>query len=86
MIGGGAREPLWCQMLADVLGVDVEAFRNADIMPAVALAAIVFADPCLPRSCRRTVTYTPDPQAAAVYGRAYPRFLRLYPALAPLAR
>lgn len=86
VIGGGAREPAWCQMLADILGSPVEAFRNADIMPAVALAAIVFSNPHLPAVCRRTVTYTPDSHVLTVYEQSYRRFLRLYPALAPLAQ
>jgi xylulokinase len=41
LIGGGAREELWCQILADVLGHDIEVFDNAEFMPAVALAYLV---------------------------------------------
>lgn len=85
LIGGGAREHVWCQIMADVLGHPVEAFRNADIMPSIALASLVFDDPNLPASCRNTVRYTPDPQAVAVYDKAYARFLRLYPAINGLA-
>ena len=43
LIGGGVRQTQWCQIMADVLGRRVEAFRNADIMPAVALAGLVMA-------------------------------------------
>jgi xylulokinase len=41
LIGGGARERVWCQILADVLGHRIEVFDNAEIMPAVALAYLV---------------------------------------------
>lgn len=85
LIGGGARESIWCQIMADVLGHPVEAFRNADIMPAIALASLVFDDPNLPSSCRNTIRYAPNPQAKAIYGKAYARFLRLYPAIDALA-
>lgn len=81
LIGGGARESAWCQIMADVLNFPVEAFLNADIMPAIAMASLVFADPDLPACCRKTITYTPDAQARRMYDRAYERFLRLYPAV-----
>ncbi|MCH4161011.1 MAG: gluconate kinase [Bifidobacterium sp.] len=41
LIGGGARERVWCQIIADVLGHRIEVFDNAETMPAVALAYIV---------------------------------------------
>ena len=42
LIGGGARENAWCQILADVLEHPIEVFANADILPAVAMASLVF--------------------------------------------
>ena len=86
LIGGGARETVWCQVMADALGHPVVAFGNADILPAVALASLVFADPGLPDKVRASAMYRPDPAAVAVYDRAYPRFTRLCPALSGLAR
>lgn len=81
LIGGGAGESAWCQIMADVLNHPVEAFLNADIMPAVALASLVFGNPDLPSACRKTVSYMPNPQASRVYNQVYRRFLRLYPAI-----
>ena len=84
LIGGGARETVWCQMLADVLGSSVEVFENADILPAVSLASLVLRDDRLPERCRRSRMYMPDARNAAVYDEAYRRFLGLYPALSTL--
>lgn len=86
LIGGGAREPHWCRIMADVLGVRVEAFRNADVMPSVALAGLVLErDPAsvarLLRDRREATCSEPDMAAHAVYDETYRRFLRLYPAV-----
>lgn len=84
LIGGGAREPAWCQIMADVLAHDIKVFTNADILPAVALASLVFQNPRILTDAIQSTTYTPDPAAAAVYDTIYPRFLTLYPALSTL--
>lgn len=81
LIGGGARENAWCRILADVLGHSIEMFANADILPAVAMASLVFNAPGLLQSvCERTV-YQPNPDTARTYANAYRRFLNLYPML-----
>lgn len=41
LVGGGAREGVWCQILADVLGSRIEVLDNAAVMPAVALSCLV---------------------------------------------
>ena len=84
LIGGGAREPAWCQIMADVLAHDVKVFTNADILPAVALASLVFQDPQILTDAIQSTIYTPDPAAVAAYDRTYLKFLKLYPALASL--
>jgi len=83
--GGGARNPLWRQIQADIYGQDV-ATINAGEGPAfgVALLAQVgtggFAS--VPEACDaaiRVVETTPvDPRAAAFYDRAYPIYRKLY--------
>ncbi|WP_240540869.1 xylulokinase [Bifidobacterium vespertilionis] len=81
LIGGGAREAVWCRILADALNHPVRVFDHADILPAVALASLVFADPALVESAATGRTYHPDPAAARIYDGLYDRFLTLYPAL-----
>ncbi|WP_241519720.1 xylulokinase [Bifidobacterium callitrichidarum] len=86
LIGGGARETAWCQILADVLGHPVTVFANADVLPAVALASLVFDDSELARGIGERTVYLPDQDAMDAYDAVYPRFLRLYPALRSLQR
>ncbi|KAB8295408.1 xylulokinase [Bifidobacterium avesanii] len=84
LIGGGARETVWCQILADVLDHPVRVFDHADILPAVALASLVFGRPELVEAASGGRTYEPDPAAARVYDGVFDRFLALYPALGGL--
>ncbi|MFR9189682.1 MAG: xylulokinase [Anaerotruncus massiliensis (ex Togo et al. 2019)] len=94
LIGGGARTPVWCQILADVLGHPVHVYRNSDYLPAVAIAASVlvaqgeigdyteFTDTL--QGSDNCVRYDPVPANVERYNRVYPRYLRVYPALKTL--
>ncbi|KFI53930.1 xylulokinase [Bifidobacterium biavatii] len=84
LIGGGARETAWCRILASMLRHPIEVFANADILPAVALASLVFDRSDLVTTVADTATYEPDPDAARIYDALYPRFAALYPAIASL--
>ncbi|MBW3093512.1 gluconate kinase [Bifidobacterium sp. 82T10] len=84
LIGGGARETSWCRILASMLRHPVEVFANADILPAVALASLVFNRPDLVAAVADTTTYEPDEAAERAYAAVYPRFAALYPAVATL--
>ncbi|MCI1650134.1 xylulokinase [Bifidobacterium tibiigranuli] len=91
LIGGGAREHVWCQIMADVLGRPIEVFRNADVMPAAALSFLVhyalgrFASldevTARLRTCRDSVTYEPDGETVRLYDVVYSRYRALYPAI-----
>lgn len=85
LIGGGARENAWCQILADMLGHPIDVYVNADILPAVALASLVFDRLSLALSIAETTPYVATPAAAHIYDEHYPRFLKLYPAVASLS-
>ena len=91
VIGGGGREACWCQILADVLGLEIAAFRNAEYLPSLAVAAIAlvgmgkhpsyetFTDGLRqPESC---VLYRPRQEYRQMYDGLYDRYRRLYPAL-----
>lgn len=83
--GGGARNPLWRQIQADIYGQDVVTI-NASEGPAfgVALLAQVgtggFAS--VPEACDATIrvveTTSKDARTASYYDRAYPIYRRLY--------
>jgi xylulokinase len=90
LIGGGARTPVWRQILADALQSPITVLGDhSEYLPSVALAAAVFIDQGLaetyeefaaslgdPRENRRYV-----PAAAEIMDAQYRRYLKLYPAL-----
>jgi xylulokinase len=86
--GGGARNPLWRQIQADVYGQDASTI-NASEGPAfgVALLALVgtgaFAS--VAEACDATIqvvdTAPVDPNARAFYDRGYAIYRDLYPRL-----
>lgn len=42
IIGGGARELAWCQILSNVMGLPVHVYKDPDLLPALAIASSVF--------------------------------------------
>jgi xylulokinase len=88
--GGGAKSPLWRQIIADVLGIDLIT-TNVQEGPAFGAALLagvasgVYSS--IQQACDLTVraaAYTaPDPERVAVYQRLYPTYRALYPALKP---
>ncbi len=88
LTGGGAKSPLWRQILASVFGQTVHTLQ-AEEGPAygVALLAGVGAGvwQTVPEACAATVQLAaqtePDPEQVAAYETVYARYRRLYPAL-----
>lgn len=100
LAGGGARSPLWCQILADVLDRPVHVVADASNAPARGAAVIAgrslgWYDSLLPTDRFFPVSqiYQPNPEHRALYDGLYAVFQGLYPqlresfqALAGLAR
>lgn len=94
LIGGGGREGAWCQILADVLGQEVAVFRDAELLPSLAVASTAllgkgvissyeqFTQPLLEGDSR--VLYAPRQAYRQLYDGLYERYGHLYPALKPL--
>jgi xylulokinase len=87
--GGGAKSPLWRQILADVLGAELVTVNTSEgaAYGAAMLAAVgagAFVD--VPSACESLVQATssraPGP-AASIYDELYPIYRDLYPALRP---
>ena len=87
--GGGARSPMWRQMMADVFGVEVV---TVNVTQGAAFGAALLAGvgtgawPDVPQAARSVVreTGSAHPGAdAATYEEPYQRYRALYPALAP---
>jgi xylulokinase len=83
--GGGARNPLWRQIQADIYGQDVHMI-NAGEGPAFGAALLAqvgvggFAN--VPEACDATIQITEttrvDPSVSAYYDRAYGIYQQLY--------
>jgi len=94
IIGGGGRVSAWCQILADVLRQTVYVYKNAEVLPSLAIASAVLLDQGRIESYgqftaslqkpENSTAYRPSEEAAAVYDRAYGRYLKLYPAVKEL--
>jgi xylulokinase len=88
-LGGGARSPLWRQILADVfdneivtVNVTEGAAYGAALLAGVGAGVYDDVTTACNASVRETGRITPGP-AASVYADYYPRYRALYPALAP---
>lgn len=89
VIGGGGRVALWNQILADVLRQNVYVYKNAEILPALALNASVlleegkitgyseFTD--LLQKEEFSVRYQPDPVNQELYEGLYKKYQKIYP-------
>ncbi len=89
--GGGAKSPLWRQIIADVLGTEL-VLTNASEGPAFGAALLagvasgVYSS--VQEACAQTVHVTqrtvPNAETASSYAQAYETYQALYPALKPL--
>jgi xylulokinase len=83
-VGGGARSPLWCQILADVLDRPIRQVadpvlanaRGAAFSASVALGHLSWDD--VPSRVEIVETYRPDPSRRDTYDRLFAAFLDLY--------
>lgn len=96
VIGGGAREPVWCQILSDVTGKPVFVYENPDLLPALAIISSVLLSRGIiggyedftkglqsGENCR---IFRPEQKAAALYEEIYETYKQLYPAVKGLQR
>ncbi len=89
--GGGAKSPLWRQIIADVLGVELVT-TNAQEGPAFGAALLagvasgVYTS--VQQACETTVRVVertePRPEVEGVYAQMYQTYRALYPALKPI--
>jgi len=87
--GGGARSPLWRQILADILGVELAtvnttegAAYGAALLAATGAGAFATVEEACAAIIQVTGSTTPGP-ACAAYDEVYSLYRGLYPALCP---
>ena len=84
LAGGGGNSEVWCQILADVLDVEVRQVqdpiqanaRGAAFIAAVGLGEITFDD--VPALVEIRRSYTPDPRNRALYDERFEVFKSIY--------
>jgi xylulokinase len=88
--GGGAKSPLWRQIMADVLGISLVTVNTTEgaAYGAALLAGVgVGSFDSVPEACAAMIQITgltePDPAVAPTYDDYYARYRALYPILAP---
>ena len=89
-IGGGAKAPLWRQILADMLNIPLRTVENVDSSLGSAMlagvAAGIFADyrDAADRCVHVTGVTEPDPEGAAFYTERFALYKEIQAALAPI--
>ncbi len=90
IIGGGARSPLWCQLMADVLNLPLHQVAESDIGCALGAARLAQLAAGLPlgdlKKPQRLRTYTPRPAQAARHAQRHAQWQALYTPLSAFAR
>lgn len=91
VIGGGGRVEIWCQLLADILGLRVQVYRDADTLPARAIAAAALIAQGILKDYEaftsglqkegNMIAYQPNAGRSAHYEKLYRKYLTLYPLL-----
>jgi len=88
--GGGAKSPLWRQILADVFAAELVtvnttegAAYGAAILAGVGAGAWPDVDAATDQCVRVTGSTPVQPEMLPVYEDAYRQYVKLYPALKP---
>ena len=90
LIGGGARSPLWSQLMADVLNVPLHQVAESDIGCALGAARLAQLALGLPldqlKKPARLRTFHPRPEQAALHAQRHRQWQTLYPKLSAFAK
>lgn len=91
IIGGGGRVNAWCQILADVLHQTVYVYKNAEVLPSLAIASAVLLDQrvipsydAFTKSLQKpenSIAYEPSEEKGKIYDQIYERYRKIYPAV-----
>jgi xylulokinase len=86
--GGGAKSPLWCKIIADVLNVKVDKINSVEgpafgaaILAAVGCEKYANVEDATSKLIKVIETTEQDPEAVELYNKKYEVFKQLYPTL-----
>ncbi|HIT52513.1 MAG TPA: xylulokinase [Candidatus Fimivicinus intestinavium] len=84
--GGGAKNRLWCRLLATVLGIELEVpvLEHGGVLGACLLAAMGDGNDIAHNFYGVKETISPDEMYADYYAQKYQKYLSLYPAVSHL--
>lgn len=83
-IGGGAVSDLWCQIMADILGCNINQMEepiNANIKGVAWLAAVGLGESdfmCVPKSIKSKQTFSPNSNNRNLYNELFENFKSIY--------
>jgi xylulokinase len=88
ILGGGAKSPLWCKIMADVLDVKVDKIKSdegpafgAAILAAVGCGKYDSVEDACAKLIEITETIDQTPETVSLYTEKYKVFREMYPAL-----
>ena len=94
LIGGGAKSPSWCQLLADITNVTIRVPHNSEYLPSIGMGATAFKQvgwveneqEFVDRYIKsdRSEVYRPHEANHELYQKGYETYLKLYPAMATI--
>lgn len=89
--GGGAKSPLWCKMVANILNVKVDKINSAEgpgfgaaILAAVGCGKFASVEDAAKKLIQVVDTTEQEPELVAKYEAKYQVFRQIYPALKPV--
>lgn len=89
--GGGAKSPLWCQIMANVLGIKVDLLESEEgpgmggaMLAAVACGEYESVEAAAKAIVRVVDTIEPEAELVEKYEKKYRQFAKIYPAVKEL--
>ena len=89
--GGGAKSPLWCKIVANIMNVKVDKINSAEgpgfgaaILAAVGCGKFASVEEAASKFIKVVDTTEQDPELVAKYEKKYQVFRQIYPALKPV--
>lgn len=86
--GGGAKSEIWCQMLSDILNIEIQTILSEE-GPAYGAAILAMTGsglyPTVDAACEKLIKVKdrrhPDKEKNAIYNRKYSTYKKIYPAV-----